>query len=128
MLLLELQNNPAREFEVSSQGDIFVTYIQYGRKSYITGIWDQKIAGSKKIKSKDTAYNYAIVWSDRIGITQVDFVHLGALTPEPKVKCSEGREEDCMLNNWMRADSRSCRNCLKMDRSAKNTLDIHSTR
>jgi hypothetical protein len=111
----ELVKSPAREYDISSQGDIFGTYIQYGAKTYITSICDQEIAGSRKIKSKDMACNYAIVWSDRVGVTKIEFIHTETRTPAPESTCNECKQK-------------IRRNYLQMCHNTKTSPDIQSKR
>jgi len=76
---------PAREFTLSCHGDVFQTSFKYGGRSYVTSLYNEKIAGSKRIKSWDMTCNYVLVWSDRIGITQVEFVHSEVLNTKSRV-------------------------------------------
>jgi len=84
-LLSELERSPAPEFNLSCHGDVFQTSFTYGGRSYITSLSNQEIDGSRRIKSGDMMYNHVLVWLDRIGITQVEFVHSEVLNATSRV-------------------------------------------
>jgi len=119
-LLSELRENPACEFSISSQGDIFETRIKYGAKSYIARLSGEQTADSSRIKSRDTTHNYAVVWGDRIGVTKVEFIHSEVFNSGSKAICKKGGNK-----RNIRAD---CRNCLLNGCNAKNSLDTLSKR
>lgn len=109
-LLSELKKESARHLILSCQGDVFQTSIEYGNKSYVTGLYDHEVSHSKKLKSQDTICDYLVVWADRIGVTKVEFLRSDVSTSGHSIKPT----------------SIKCRNCLYLN--AKNPLTIRSNR
>ncbi|KAI1576159.1 hypothetical protein PtrEW13061_010710 [Pyrenophora tritici-repentis] len=121
-LLSELKNRQARDITISCQGDVFQTSIRYGDKSYITGLYDQEVPHSEKIKSRDTLCDYLAIWTDKIGVTQAEFLHSKTSTSGHEVKhmkVNDNRPSICHRPI-------KCRNCSFLD--AKHPLTIRSKR
>ncbi|KAF1357804.1 hypothetical protein EJ07DRAFT_157494 [Lizonia empirigonia] len=118
-LLSELTNRRARDITLSCQGDVFQTSIKYGGKSYVTGLYDQEVPHSEKIKSRDTSCDYLAIWMDKIGVTQAEFLHstFGHEVKHMKVN-----------DNWpsIYHGPIKCRNCWFLN--AKHPLTIRSKR
>ncbi|KAF2633025.1 hypothetical protein BU25DRAFT_87701 [Macroventuria anomochaeta] len=119
-LFSELKNRPARHITLSCQGDVFQTSIEYGDKSYVTGLYDQEVPHSKKIKSRDTLCDHLAVWSDKIGVIKAEFLRSKVSTSGHEVK-------------WIKDDRPPidhtpirCRNCLNLN--VKHPLTTRSKR
>lgn len=88
-LLLKLQEpkRPALDFPVSCRAALFETRFDFGQESYITGIYDENVAGSSLVKSYDTPCNFIVVWLDKVGITDINFLSTDAIpSSQPKRK------------------------------------------
>jgi hypothetical protein len=73
-VLTELEKLPARDFNISCQEAVFETRIRFGPKSYITGLYNKKVGGSCLNKLHNVSCRYVVVWLDRIGITDIEFL------------------------------------------------------
>lgn len=80
-----LHKCPARIWDVPCDNTIFQTRIEFGRLSYVTGLFKEELSNSKAIKlslGKPRKPRYIVVWLDKIGILDVKFVS-SATIPDP---------------------------------------------
>ncbi|RMZ73058.1 hypothetical protein GMOD_00009568 [Pyrenophora seminiperda CCB06] len=76
-LLPKLRKHRAGRYRVSVRAALFETRVKYGRTSYITGLYNERVDESILVKACDEPYDHIIVWLDRIGITAVEFLPQG---------------------------------------------------
>lgn len=79
-LLHELQKRPAHRYQVSGRDAIFETRFEFGRTSYITGLYNEEVIDSSLVKLRDVPYDYIVVWLDKVGVTAINFLPSG-VTP-----------------------------------------------
>ena len=108
----DLTKRQPRHASLSCQGNVFQTSVKYGGKCYITGLYEEETSCSVKVKTKDTACDYLLVWSNRLDITKVQFVD------------AKGQVADNQPS--FDAALKECRNCLHLE--AKHSLTIKSSR
>lgn len=118
-VLSELEKSPAGSSSILCRAAVFETRIEFGGKSYITGLYNQEVRNSKRIKSDDVICKYVVVWSDKIGITNVDFVYSQSHILESEGQHHRCNQDDHILTDWSRI---KCKNCLRKCRSTRYCL------
>lgn len=73
-LIEALKKHPARDFRVSCGGAIFESRFFFYGTSYITGLYNEELPDLHLVKASVTTCRFVIVWSDKIGITNIDFL------------------------------------------------------
>lgn len=63
-----------RRYRVSVRGALFETRINFGRASYVTGLYDEQVEGSHQVKSAATPCRFVVIWLDKLGVTNVEFL------------------------------------------------------
>jgi hypothetical protein len=70
-----LKEHPAGDYSISCADAVVQTRVCFGKRSYITGLFDQPIPGSQTIKFCNEKPKYIMVWIDKIGVTDIEFLH-----------------------------------------------------
>lgn len=73
-LVEALKKHPARNFSVSCRGAIFESRFFFYGTSYITGLYNEELPDSHLVKASVITCRFIIIWSDNIGITNIDFL------------------------------------------------------
>jgi hypothetical protein len=69
-----LQDYPARTWNILCKDAVFQTRINFGKVSYLTGLFNRMISCSKVIKTWSEKPRYIVVWLDKIGIIDINFL------------------------------------------------------
>jgi hypothetical protein len=69
-----LANYPAKEYPISCTKAVYETRIRFAKKSYISGLYNNPVPNSQLIKRKDSRPEFAVVWLDALGVTDVVFL------------------------------------------------------
>lgn len=93
-LVLRLQEleRPSRHYVVSCRHVLFITRTRIGQGSYVTGIYNENVAGSYPIDLPTMPCKYVVVSLDKVGITNI---HLSSTVEPPS------RPPKAYMGYWM---------------------------
>lgn len=69
-----LANYPAKEYPILCTKAVYETRIRFAGKSYISGLYNNPVPDSQLIKPTDNRPEFAVVWLDALGVTDVAFI------------------------------------------------------
>ncbi|XPS75924.1 hypothetical protein M3J09_007988 [Ascochyta lentis] len=117
-----LQKRQPHQASLLCKGNIFQSSLEYGGRSYVTGLYSQEIPFSARIKSDAILRDLLVVWSDRIGVTKVEFLSSKVFASGQEPGSTKATDDQPSADNTLI----KCRNCARLGK--KHSQDMLSKR